>query len=67
MFMGYASNHKGNWYRMWNPKTKKISETRDVVFLKRMFFRTPTKPVHNKHSTDDGDLDSVQQDKGGVL
>jgi hypothetical protein len=44
---------------------KKISETHDVVFLKRMFFGTPTKPVHKKESTDNEDLDSVQQDERG--
>jgi hypothetical protein len=27
MFVGYASNHKGNCYRMWNLNTKKVSET----------------------------------------
>jgi hypothetical protein len=48
MFVGYTSNHKDNCYRMWNPNTKKISKTREVVFLKRLFFGTPTKPVHNK-------------------
>jgi hypothetical protein len=48
MFVCYASNHEGNCYRMWNPNTKKISETRDVVFLKRMFFGTLTKPVRNR-------------------
>jgi hypothetical protein len=68
MFVGYASNHEGNCYRMWNPKTKKIYETRDIVFLERMFFGTPTKPVHNIQGADDGDLDSVQQDeRGGEL
>jgi hypothetical protein len=68
MFVGYALNHKGDCYRMWNPNTKKISETCDVVFIKRMFFGTPTKPVRKKQSTDDGDLDSVQQDeRGGTL
>jgi hypothetical protein len=41
MFVGYASNHEGNCYRMWNPNTKKISETHDIVFLKRVFFGTP--------------------------
>jgi hypothetical protein len=56
MFVGYASNHKGDCYRMWNPNTKKISETHDIVFLKRMFFRTPTMPVHKKPSTDNEDL-----------
>jgi hypothetical protein len=65
MFVGYTSNHEGDCYKMRNPKTKKISETRDVVFLKRMFFRTPMKAVPNKQSTDNGDHDSVQQDKRG--
>jgi hypothetical protein len=68
MFVGYASNHKGDCYRMWNPNTKKISKTRDVVFLKRMFFGTPTMPVCKKQSTDNGDLNSVQQDeRGGTI
>ncbi len=59
MFVGYALNHEGNCYRMWNSNTKKVSKTCDVVFLNRMFFRTPTKPVHKTQSTDNGDLDSV--------
>jgi hypothetical protein len=42
MFVGYASYHVGDCYRMWNPNTKKGSKTRDVVFLNRVFFRTPT-------------------------
>ncbi len=42
MFVGYASNHKGDCYRMFNPNTKKVSKTSDIVFLNRMFFRTPT-------------------------
>jgi hypothetical protein len=65
MFVCYASNHRGNCYRMWNPNTKKVSETCDIVFLNRMFFRTPTKPVHKTQSTDNEDLNSVQQDKRG--
>jgi hypothetical protein len=24
MFVGYASNHKGDCYRMWNPNTKRF-------------------------------------------
>jgi hypothetical protein len=32
MFVGYTSNHEGDCYRMWNPNTKKIFETRDVCF-----------------------------------
>jgi hypothetical protein len=50
---------------MWNPNTTKISKTRGIVFLNRMFFGTPTKPVHKKQSAGNEDLDSVQQDKRG--
>ncbi len=58
--MGYTSNYKGDCYRMWNPKTKKVSRTRDVVFLNRMFFTKPKKQVPN-----DAALENVQQDKRG--
>ncbi len=36
MVFGFASNCKGDCYRMWNPKTKKVSKTHDVVFLNEM-------------------------------
>jgi hypothetical protein len=50
------------------PKIKKISKTRDIVFLKKMFFGTPTKPVRKKQSTDNEDLNSVHQDeRGGMI
>jgi hypothetical protein len=32
-------------YRMWNPKTRKIHITRDVIFLKRMLFQTTVDEV----------------------
>jgi hypothetical protein len=60
MFMGYVSNHEVNCCKMWNPNTKKVSKTHDMVFLKRMVFRTPTISVYKKQGTDDEDLDSVQ-------
>jgi hypothetical protein len=65
MFVGYASNHKGGCYRMWNPNMKKISKTRGIVFLKRIFFGTPTKPIPNKQSAEDGDFNSIQQEERG--
>jgi hypothetical protein len=65
MFVCYASNHEGDCYRMWNPKTKKVSETCDVVFLNRMVFRTPTMPVNKKQDAGDDYLDSVQKDERG--
>jgi hypothetical protein len=39
MFVGYAENHKGGVYRMWNPKTRKIYITRDVIFLNECYFK----------------------------
>jgi hypothetical protein len=45
MFVGYAENHKGGVYRMWNPKTRKIYITRDVIFLKLMLFQTTVDKV----------------------
>ncbi len=65
MFMGYASNHKGDCYRTRNPKTKKVSETHDVLFLNRMFFKVPKIQVKKIQVTNDADIDSVQQDKRG--
>jgi hypothetical protein len=65
MFVGYALNHEGDRYRMWDPNTKKVSETHGIVFLNRMFLRAPMKPVHKTQSTDNEDLNSVQQDKRG--
>ena len=43
MFVGYALNHADGVYRMWNPMTGRIHTSRDVVWLKRMYYqRQPT-------------------------
>lgn len=39
MFVGYALNHATGVYRMWNPKTNFVLETRDVTWLKKMFYQ----------------------------
>jgi hypothetical protein len=31
--VGCAENLKGGVYRMWNPKTRKVHITRDVIFF----------------------------------
>jgi hypothetical protein len=59
IFIGYASNHKGGCYRMWNPKTKKVSKTGDMVFFNRMLFKTSKIKVKKTQVTVDADLDSV--------
>jgi hypothetical protein len=39
VFVGYSDNHSWDCYRMWNPKTNKITETRDVIWLHRMYYQ----------------------------
>ena len=41
MFVGYALNHDGDCYRMWDPRTEGVHVTRDVIWLKRMFYEKP--------------------------
>jgi hypothetical protein len=36
--VGYSLDHAGDTYRMWNPKTKGLHNTRDVIWLKRMYY-----------------------------
>ena len=38
MFVGYAVDHAGDCYRMWDPRTGRVHESRDIIWLKRMFF-----------------------------
>jgi hypothetical protein len=67
MFVGYASNYNGDCYRMWNPKTKKVSETHDVVFLNRMYLQAlkNTKKLHRKQNPEDTESETVRQDENG--
>ena len=39
MFVGYAVNHSDGVYRIWNSDTNRILISRDVVWLKRMFYQ----------------------------
>lgn len=39
MFIGYSDDHPGDVYRMWNPKTGGVHNSRDVIWLKRMFYQ----------------------------
>jgi hypothetical protein len=38
MFVGYAQEHAGNCYRMYNPVTSGVSETHDIILMGRMYF-----------------------------
>ena len=44
MFVGYATNHSGDTYEMLNMATRRILNTRDVVWLGRMYFETHVQP-----------------------
>jgi hypothetical protein len=41
MFVGYAADHAGDCYRMWDPKTSRVHATRDIIWLKRSFYPKP--------------------------
>ena len=38
MMVGYALNHNGDCYRMWNPKTNYIYESINFIWLKIKYF-----------------------------
>ena len=39
MFVGYCPDHAGDCYKMYNPQTNRCHITRDVKWLKRMYFK----------------------------
>jgi hypothetical protein len=38
MFVGYTQEHTGNCYRMYNPVTSRVSETRDIIWMGPVYF-----------------------------
>ncbi len=47
MFVGYATNREHDSVRMWNPETNGVVTTRDVIWLKRMFFEKSNVVEHD--------------------
>jgi hypothetical protein len=39
VFVGYPKDHASDSYRMWNPKTGKCNEVRDVIWLYCMYYQ----------------------------
>ena len=37
MFLGYADGHAAGTYCIWNPETKKMIISRDVIFLRKNY------------------------------
>ena len=50
MFVGYSDNHSGDTYDMLNWKTRKITQTRDVYWLNRMYFQDKIQEPNNNDS-----------------
>jgi hypothetical protein len=38
IFIGYAKDHEGDCYRMWNPLTNGVRTTRHIIWLRRMYY-----------------------------
>ena len=38
MFVGYTTTHDGDTYRMYNPTTRCLGTTRDIIWLRRMYY-----------------------------
>ena len=55
IFIGYSQIRKG--YRLWNPQTKRVHETRDVVFVENDFgdriLKSEVKKIDSSTSTED--------------
>ena len=39
MMIGYALEHPGDTYRMWNPDTNGVYQSRHVIWMKRMYYQ----------------------------
>jgi hypothetical protein len=37
MFVGYSPNHAGDTFRMWDPETKQVHVSRDILWLNKMY------------------------------
>ena len=63
MFVGHSKNHDGDCYEMWYPKTNSIYHSRDVVWLKRMYYtRAPEEGVEQEEINDQSDEVLVQDE-----
>ena len=67
IFIGYANSHEGDCYRMLNPITSRVTETRDVIWLRRMYYeqantaQTRKEPIVALEVTRESDQDGVTE------
>jgi hypothetical protein len=55
MFMGYSSNHAHDVYRMLNIETKKIINSRDIVWMNKVYKDWKDQKDKKKSEVDDED------------
>ena len=62
MMIGYADNHTGDCYRMYDEDTKHVHNTRDVTWLWYMYFKKKGLHKEHKDKNDAVDYDSDESD-----
>jgi hypothetical protein len=60
MFIGFPENHDGECWLMYNAKTRGVHTTRDVVWLRRMYYQKAIQapeivPITEEESSEDGE------------
>jgi len=65
MSIGYVTNHGGDVYRMWNPITNRVHNIRDVIWLKRMYFKP--QDVANEDEVDVDEIIVEQKQSTGQV
>ena len=54
LFIGYATQHEGDCWRMYNPETRRVSQTWDVIWLNSMYYEKPNaKTMHTNEACTD--------------
>lgn len=64
MFIGYPKEHTGDTYMMWNPTTGRVHITRDVTWLRRMFFSSQA--INAEVMTQDDAVPALPTGESGV-
>ena len=72
MMVGYADNHAGDCYRMYDTSTKRVHATRDIKWLKKMYFTSDGTPLKINDESEDSDkemydVDEVVSKIGGMI
>lgn len=60
MFVGYAEDHPGDCFEMWDPITSRVHKSRDVTWLRHMFYEQPVAiEVEEGTGADDDDASII--------